>query len=487
MIFKFASIIFIWCALCNTGTVAAQMGIGLTERQILYSTKDSSNTPTDTSRLFIIKEITVEGNKYTRTSTILREVSFYKGNGYSLPLLVKKFAQAKKQLLSTALFHEVIVSLKSLEGYNAYVNIEVRERWYIFPVPFVKTVDRSFGEWVKEQNMDMNRVNYGIRIKHHNATGRNDKLTLYFMNGYTKQFSLEYKGLVLDRKQQWTSSLGMGVGKNKQLDYITTGNKRQFFKSDQTFVHSFFNSYLEFSYRKAIKTKHTFGVMYQSFSVPDTILTLNPTFSPNKKSAVQYPELYYNLSHFNVDYIPFPIKGYIGEISLRRKGIGTDMNLWQLTAKGSGMWQLSDKYFFNLRVGGGIKLPFKEQPYINTQFIGWNDMFLQGYEYYVVNGVAGGYTKASFSRELVNTNFHIPSGKVKKLNSIPFRMYAKVYGNAGYVYNPEPGDNLLCNRMLYSAGVGLDMVTFYDFIIRVEWSFNQLGQNDIYLHRKNYF
>jgi len=66
-------------------------------------------------------------------------------------------------------------------------------------------------------------------------------------------------------------------------------------------------------------------------------------------------------------------------------------------------------------------------------------------------------------------------------------MYAKVYGNAGYAYNPEPGDNLLCNRMLYSAGVGLDMVTFYDFIIRVEWSFNQLGQNDIYLHRKNYF
>ena len=67
----------------------------------------------------------------------------------------------------------MIVSLKSLEGYNAHVNIEVRERWYIFPVPFVKTVDRSFGEWVKDQDMDMNRVNYGIRIRHYNATGRN--------------------------------------------------------------------------------------------------------------------------------------------------------------------------------------------------------------------------------------------------------------------------------------------------------------------------
>src|SRR5687768_2564442 len=486
MIFKFACIICVWCALCNSGTVAAQIGIGRADRQILYSTEDS-NTPTDTTHLFIIKAITVEGNKHTKTSTILREVSFYEGSGYSLPLLVRKFAQAKKQLMSTALFQDVIVSLKSLEGYDAHVNIEVKERWYIFPVPFIKTVDRSFGEWVKEQNMDMDRVNYGIRVKHYNATGRNDKLSLYFMNGYTKQLSLEYKGLILDPKQQWTSGLGMALGKNKQLDYITTDNKRKFFKSEQTFVHSFFNSYLEFSYRRAIKTKHTFGASYQSFTIPDTILTINPTFSPNKQSTIRYPELYYTLNHFNVDYIPFPVKGYVAEISLRKRGLSSDMNLWQLTAKGSGMWQLNDKYFFNLRVAGGLKLPFKNQPYINQQFLGWNDMFLQGYEYYVVNGVAGGYVKPSFSREIVNTVFHIPSGKIKKLNHIPFRLYAKVYGNAGYVYNPEPGDNLLCNRMLYSAGIGLDMVTFYDFIIRFEWSFNQLGQNDIYLHRKNYF
>ena len=485
MFFKKACIICIWCALCNSAKVAAQIGIGLADTRTLYSTEDSF-VPSDTSHLFIVKEITVEGNRYTRTATILRELSFYKGEGYSLPLLVRKFAQAKKQLMNTTLFQEVVVSLESLEGYDAHVNIEVRERWYIFPIPFIKTVDRSFGEWVKEQNMDWERVNYGIRIKHYNATGRNDKLSLYFMNGYTKQLALEYKGLILDKKQQWSSSLGMAVGKNKQLDYITTDNKRQFFKSDQTFVHSFFNSYLEFSYRRAIKTKHTFGASYQSFSIPDTILKINPSFSPNKKTTIRYPELYYILTHFNVDYIPYPTKGYSAEISLRKKGLGRDMNLWELTSKASGIWRLGDKYSFNLRLVGSLKLPFK-QPYINQQFLGFNDMYLQGYEYYVINGVAGGYTKAIFSRELLNTNFHIPSGKIKKLNHIPFRLYAKVYGNAGYVYNPEPGDNLLCNRMLYSAGVGLDVVTFYDFIVRFEWSFNQLGQNDLYLHRKNYY
>ena len=278
----------------------------------------------------------------------------------------------------------------------------------------------------------------------------------------------------------------MALGKNKQLDYITTDNKSKFFKSDQTFVHSFFNTFFEISYRRAIKTKHTFGMSYNSFSIPDTILKINPEFSLHNLSSVKYPEFYYTLSHFNVDYIPYPTKGYMAEISLRKRGLNNQMNLWHLTAKGSGTWRLSNKYFFNLRVMGGIKLPYK-QPYINQQFLGFNDTYIQGYEYYVINGVAGGYTKAVFSRELLNTNIHIPSGRIKKLNNIPFRLYAKLYGNTGYVYNPEPGTNFLCNRMLYSAGVGLDIVTFYDFIVRLEWSFNQLGQNDLYLHRKNYY
>jgi hypothetical protein len=41
--------------------------------------------------------------------------------------------------------------------------------------------------------------------------------------------------------------------------------------------------------------------------------------------------------------------------------------------------------------------------------------------------------------------------------------------------------------MLYSAGLGLDIVTVYDISIRLEWSFNQIGQNGIYLHRNNNF
>ena len=112
---------------------------------------------------------------------------------------------------------------------------------------------------------------------------------------------------------------------------------------------------------------------------------------------------------------------------------------------------------------------------------------MQGYEYYVIDGVVGGYTKAILSREILNLGFHVKRKKDVIPYRIPFRAYAKTFVNAGYAYHPTPGTNTLNNRMLYSAGVGIDIITHYDFTFKFEWSFNLLGENGLYLHRKSYF
>ena len=113
--------------------------------------------------------------------------------------------------------------------------------------------------------------------------------------------------------------------------------------------------------------------------------------------------------------------------------------------------------------------------------------FIQGYEYYVMDGVAGGYAKAILSREILNLGFHVKRKKDVIPYRIPFRAYAKTFVNAGYAYNPSPGTNTLNNRMLYSAGVGIDIITHYDFTFKFEWTFNLLGENGLYLHRKSFY
>lgn len=450
---------------------------------LLYSSREEIPLK-EPNALFTVKDIRIEGNKHTRNSAVYRELSFAAGQEMPLNKLADELAESRKRLMNTGMFLDVTVTLSSLRGYEAYVKIELRERWYIYPMPFVKMVDRNFGQWMHDKDMDFSRVNYGIKFTHKNATGRNDRATLNFTNGYTKAISFSYQNLFLDKKMKWSAGLGAALGQNKEINYKTEGNKQVSFK-DENFVYSYFNTFAEVRYRPAIYTTHRFGFRYSSQVVDDTIMTINPSYSFNHQT-IRQPELYYNVDYFNVDFNPYPTKGLIASASVSKRGLQRPLHLWQLSLKTSASWPITRKSFFNLRTAGMLKLPFK-QPDLNKAMIGFNDMYLQGYEYFVIDGVAGAYTKATFARQLFSTDIGIPSERFRRLNHIPLKVYAKIYGNTGYVYNPRPGNNPLANKALFSGGVGLDIITFYDFIIKLEWSFNQIGQNGLNLHRRDYF
>lgn len=463
-------------------TATAQVGIAMSG--VIYSTEDHGPV-TDSTTLYTIKEILIEGNSKTRDKIILRELSFSKDEQYPLNELIGRFEKAKKQLLNTALFLDVVVSLQAINGDEASVQIAVRERWYIFPMPYVDVVDRSMQEWIKRHDMDLDRVNYGLRITHKNLTGHNDRFYMNLTNGYSKQVTFKYDKLHLDKKLQWTTNMSVTYGKRREITYANIGHRHFSYKDESQFVHSYFGANVEFVYRKAIKSSHMFGVGYRNDNVSDTVFKMSPAFS-TQKQRLSYPEIYYSWSYANVDFIPYPTRGFISDVSVSKKGFTSDMNLWQATIRTSTSIPVSQKSFFNIRATGMLKLPF-EQPFVNQAFVGARGMYLQGYEDYVIDGVAGGFTKLTFTRELFKTNIRVRSQRIKKLNDVPVKAYAKVFGNTGYIYqkNPHPL-NMLNNHLLYSGGVGIDVVLFYDLTFRFEWSVNHLGQNGLYLHDRRY-
>lgn len=435
---------------------------------------------------FTVRDIHISGNRKTKEIIILRELPFQPGEQYVLPALVKKFEEARRQLMNTLLFHEVVVALKSFEGYSVDILIEVKERWYLFPIPYFKFVDRNLNQWLVEQHGRLDRVNYGVKLLYNNATGHNDKLNLWLMNGYTKQVSLSYDRPYMDKKMQWGMNMGLALGKNRELNYNTINNKQVFFKDTSHYVRSFFKAFGEITYRPAIHTRHRFGVAYTEENVTDTIVALNPAYFKNGRDEIGFPEMYYQMNFNDVDYIPYPLKGYTAEVQFVKKGLNKIIDLWQLNVKASGSWQIANNTYVGIRASGTVKLPFR-QPYFNQRLLGYKDFYMQGYEYYVVDGVAGGYLKAALSKELLHLNFYIKRKKEELPYRVPFRIYAKLYANAGYMHHPQPGENSLNNRMLYSGGVGLDIITHYDFTVKLEWSFNQLGQNGLYLHRRTLY
>lgn len=435
--------------------------------------------------LFIIRNIFISGNRKTRPEIILREIPFKVGDQYQLSTLVKKFEDARRFLMNTTLFHDAIVALKAFDGYQVDVIVDVKERWYLFPLPYLRPVDRNLNQWLVEQNAKLSRVNYGIKLLYNNVTGRNDKLRLWLVSGYTKQISFSYDRLYIDRGMHWGLNLRFSIGKNREVNYNTVNDKQVFLKDNDNYIRRFTSASAEITYRRAIKTRQYLGIGFTQEDVSDTIVALNPKYFKSG-NRLTFPEIYYRLTYFDLDYNSYPTKGYAGEFFIGKKGINHKINVWDLSLKGSGSWPISKKTFVNLSAYGDIKWPFR-QPYFNIRFLGYNDAYIQGYEYYVIDGVAGGYLKAMIARELFN--FYIKSRPARGsfANGIPVRIFGKLYGNTGYVYNPEPGDNSLSNKLLSSAGVGIDIITAYDFVLKLEWTFNQIGQNGLFLHKRSNF
>ena len=461
---------------------------GVEDNQLNVENKsDSSHVADPSSRnLFIVRDIVITGNRKTRPEIILREIPFKSGETYLLPDLIKKFEEARRRLMNTTLFHEAIIALKSMEGYNIDITVEVKERWYIFPIPYLKPIDRNLNQWIVEQKASLDRVNYGVKLLYNNVTGRNDKLKLWVIGGYTRQITFNYDRLYIDKKMKWGMNLVFLMGKNREMNYMTLADKQQFLKHDD-YIRDYIMGSAEVTYRNKINTRHRFGVSYTKEDVADTVVALNPDYFKFGRKSVRYPTLYYIMTHYNLDYIPYPTTGYAAEIIVQKEGFTKYHNLFQVTGKASAHWHIGARSFVSLNAYGSIKLPFS-QPFIGQRLLGYNDAYLQGYEYYVMDGVAGGYLKAALTRRLVKFNIRIPGTKKLTPHKTPIGIYGRIFGNAGYTHNTETEYNsTLTNKMLYSAGLGIDITTIYDFTLRIDWSFNQLGENGLFLHRKAVF
>ncbi len=456
------------------------------QQNIPQKLADSTTVFLDTSTLEI-GEIIISGNRKTKATIILREIPFKPGEKYSLEVIVRIMAEARRQLLNTALFTSAIVAAKNLVSNKIDISVELIERWYLIPLPYFKPVDRNINQWLVEQKASLDRVNYGVNIYYDNATGTNDKFRLWLINGYTRQLKLSYDRFYIDKKLKWGMKFSFATGKNREVNYNTINDKQAFFKDENQYIRNFRNASIELTYRKAINTRHSFGILYTSEQVNDTIIKLNPSYFNDGLKRISFPGIFYSMTYYNVDYIPYPTRGYSGQIFISQSGFNKKYSLSQFQVKGLASWPLSAKTFFNLNLYGGIKLPFK-QPYFNQRFLGYNDIFIQGFEYYVIDGLAGGYAKTTLTRELLSSIIKSPSVKKgKEPQKIPLRIFGKIFGNAGYVYAQQPGNNSLSNKMLYSGGFGIDILAFYDFTVKLEWTFNSLGQNGLFLHRRSSF
>ena len=422
----------------------------------------------------IIGDIIIAGNKKTKNKIILRELLVKKGDTLSLNSLNEKLQQSRAFVFNTQLFVDVTVTVAKQDSNKVAVLVLVKERWYIFPVPYFKLIDRNFNEWWVNQNKDLSRVNYGLKFFHNNLSGRNDNLNIALITGYNTQVTLRYENPFINKKLTNGFAIGFTHSKQKEINYNTgLDNKQEFLKLENEFAKTYTRVEFAFSNRPDQVIKHVFKVAYTWEQVSDSIIIANKNYYGVNVNKLSYADFFYSLQYFNTNYNVYPTKGFIGGLTIFKRGLNSISDFTQVSIGVSVIKPISKPVFFRTSLNATIKFPYSPN-YVNQNLFGYGDFQIRGLENYVVDGSAGILSKNTLTVKMFDINLKLPI-KSKTLNVIPFKFYGKFFSDFGYSHNPYVNNDLLSNKLMYSYGFGLDIVSIYDFVFKIEYSFNQLG------------
>ncbi len=457
---------------------------------------DTALLSSNTHKKVRIQDIEVVGTKKTKIYIVYREIHFKKGDSLAVKDLYKEMEQARFQVYNTTLFNEVKFELVAVDAYNIKITVRLQERWYLYPVPQFQLVDRNFNEWWKTYNHSLNRVNYGIKLVHYNLSGRRDQLRVYLINGYTRNISVSYNAPYSNNALTKGFTIGAGYNQKRELPYKTSyRDSLLFYPVDSAtiakseFIYKSWHVSAGYSIRRGLFKKHQFNASYSRISVPDEVIDkkYNPNYFKDSVTSKGIFDINYVQTYSNVNNSSYPLTGETWFLGIQKRGLGFTggVNMLLLEAGYNKYIDMGKNWYSTIQINGKLKLPF-DQAYINQRGLGYGDNYLRGLEYYVIDGVGTALAKYTLRKKLIS--FNIPFPFIPKLlNKIPITVFAKTYGDVGYAYTKQKYITLLNNRLLYSGGFGIDILTLYDINLRFEYSFNQLGQNGLFLHNQSGF
>ena len=429
-----------------------------------------------------IDSILIIGNMVTRNYIVRREMSFKEGDSLLSRNLASVIEIARRNIYNTTLFLNVQVSAEKLLENHYKIIVYLKERWFIFPIPQFQLVARSFNEWIHVYHGALARVNYGLNFTENNLTGRKDKFKLTFINGYSQNISALYNLPYINHKLVAGFSIGGGYGRTRELPYLTNvKNQQVFYRKDEYITNNWYVN-AGYTIRKEIFRKQVFRVRYSVINVPDSIIFLNPNYLNVNRVQQTIPDITYQFYYDNADNILYPLTGHQSRIFINKRGLGWKggINMLSIFGEYDQYFSSHNKLYMGISMMGQLKFPF-QQSYINQRALGFDENYLRGLELYVIDGVAYSLIKFNVKKRVLK--FTLPGIRNSKTyNRIPFTIYAKTYSDLGYVYSNMSDKSMLNNKFLYSYGFGFDVVTLYDFHLRLEYSFNQLGENGLFLH-----
>lgn len=438
----------------------------------------------DTNTVVVVREIRFEGNRITRESILQREMTFAVGDSLLLEDLAKACEVSSSLLFNTRLFNFVDYTIAETVPGEIEVTFNVVERWYWWPQFMFELADPNFNTWWESR--DLSRINYGFELYRQNFRGRNQDLKIRMKLGYTNEFGFSYRIPFFSRNQQVGMQFGFSYREQDEITVGTRNNRRIFYlepgKPGRT--EQIYN--VEINFRPALFVRYSGGIAYVNTQVRDSLAELRPDYLANGRDAIRYLKLAFSMQVEKRDNRAYPLKGYYIQTDFSQRGLGlvnTDgLGVFEAAASIKAYTPLPAKHWY---FAAGLRLktiPTATIPYYVQEGLGYGS-YLRGFEYFVIDGQHFALLRSNLKYELLGRReFDLGLGP-EKFSRMHAALWLNFFADAGKVWDRYYyAENPLSNRWLGSVGAGLDLVTYYDRVFRLEWAISKHRKPGLYLH-----
>jgi len=443
----------------------------------------------------VVDGFEISGNTVTKEPIILRELVFGLGDTIPKIELLNALHRSRENLLNTQLFNFVYFDVEHQSGNRIIVQITLTERWYIWPVPILEYAERNFSEFIKNKEWD--KIVYGAWLRWSNFRGRRETLAAKVRLGYINEYALSYDVPNLGRKQQHRIFTGIHVNHQNEVNVNTINNQPVDYSPRQHPAQVHLNAYSQYTFRRRFYSSHSLRLDYNDYLITDSVMIVNPNYlgfselTGEPLNQMRYFSLKYSFIHDTRDSKVYPLDGFMFKFSATQQGLGFIPEFPYSSLRLGAVFMfhevLSRRIFFHNATKGRYSFQ-KEFPHVLNRALGYN-VFMSAYEPYVLDGSDYIISKYNLKFQLIKpTTRTLPLINMEQFNKIHYALYLNVFADAGYVYDELPNPtNTLLNNFQYSAGIGLDLVTYYDQVFRIDFAINRYKEYGVFFHLETPF
>jgi len=431
----------------------------------------------------VIHDILISGNKLTHESVITRELIFSSGDTIFKMQLIPTLQRSRENLLNLSIFNFVFLNVNHLGNNVIDVTIEVTERWYIWPIPILEYADRNFSTFIK--NWDWKKINYGAWLKWNNFRGRNELLTAKIRLGYVKEYALSYSKPNMGKNQVHGISAGFNANQQNEVFIETVNNQPVEYEPMDIPARVRWSAYSKYTYRRKYFTSHSLRFEYFDYQVSDSVAIENSNYLGDGATRQKFFILSYHFNYDVRDSKVYPLEGFNLRFKAEQLGLGLIPDFDYPTFRLTGIMMYHQKIVNRLYFYNATKAKFsseKPMPYFLNRALGYNEN-LRGYEPYVIDGSDYVLTMYNLRVQVVKPNsYTIPFIGMEQFNKIHYAVYVNLFADFGYVNNQFPNPtNTMVNTWQFSAGAGIDLITYYDKVFSVYFAINRYGEYGVFL------